>query len=342
VPTNVYDVGDLATISVTFLVNTGTIPSPVWTPTDPTVITCEVRKPSGVIDEYVVTAGEIVRDGTGVYHLDLTPDEEGDWWYAFVGTGAAQARQEGGFLVQDQRVTESLLNPNALTSLHRARSYVLGSATQDSADDELVFLINWASEAIENYTKREFVPTNALDENDAPVAAATRKFDYAGGGFLNLSPYELRNVTSITLYSDLTTTQELVAATDYRLEPRGRTEQGTYLAVELIPGSRWHTTYDFGYEVEIVGDWGMASVPADVEGACLIMIKDLRMNPGAFGSYNVGPVQVSERDTVFTVPVGSVPPGARRALAPYLRYRSLGTISLSNPLPRRPAVRLGN
>jgi hypothetical protein len=339
VPVNVYDVGDLATISATFLVNTGTIPTPIWTPTDPTIVTCEVRKPSGTVDTY--TDVEIVNDSTGVYHLDLETDEAGDWWYKFVGTGDAEAVERGSFLVRPEGVHQSLLNPNALTSLHRTRSYVLGSASQDSADDELIFLINWASEAIENYTKREFVPTPALIDGD-PNPAATRKFDYAGGGFLNLSPYELRNVDTINLYSDLTTSQELVAATDYRLEPRGRTEQGTYLAVELIPGSRWHTSYDFGYEVEITGDWGMETVPADVEGACLIMIKDLRMNPGAFGSYNVGPVQVSERDTMFTVPVGSVPPGARRALAPYLRYRSLGTVSLSNPLPRRAALRLGN
>lgn len=334
-PVNQYDIGDLATITATFLVNTGSIETPNWVGTDPTTVTCEVRKPSGLVSTYEVAAGEIIHDGTGVYHLDLEPDEEGDWWYAFIGTGAAQARQEGGFLVQDQRVDEPLLNANALTSLHRARSYVLGSATQDSADEALVFLINWVSQAIQNYTKREFVPTDHLDSNDDPVAGATRKFDYTGAGFLSLAPYELREITSISLYSDETSPQELTSR-DYRLEPRGRTEQGTYLALELVPGTRWHTMYDFGYEVSITGDWGMATVPADVEGAALIMIKDLRMNPGGFSSYNVGPVQVSEREPAFgTIPIGSIPPGARRALAPYLRYRSLGTISLGGPSLRR-------
>jgi hypothetical protein len=318
---NEYEIGDIAVASATFNRNTGTQANPIWTPTDATDVECEVRKPSGLVSNYVVAAGQIVHDSTGNYHLDVLVNEEGDWWFEFEGTGTAGGTKTGGWRVVEQRVDESILNEDALVSLGLARSYVLGSPSEASKDEQIAFLINWTSRAFRNYVKREFVPHDAV----------TRTFEYQGGGYLSLSPFELRSVDTVSLYTDTDDVIELTTD-DYRLEPRGGTLEGTYLILDLITADPLETSNNFRWQVEIEGDWGMSEIPADVKGAALIMIKDLWMNPGAFRSYNVGPVQLAEGELAGLAPVGSVPPGARRALRPYLRSKQTPTISISRPL----------
>jgi hypothetical protein len=312
---NEYEVGDVAVLRATFNVD--------GTPTSPTALEAEVRKPSGLVSTYHIAPGEIDELSDGVFELKVSTDEEGDWWYEFEGTGAAEGTKRGGFRVVAQRVDVALLDPNALTSIGRARWYVLGDPTNDGQDEILAFLINWASRAIEDYAQREFVPT----DDDA------RTFDWDGSRLLSLAPYELRNVTEVTWSADGGLHNNAIQATGiyrYRPEPAGRTRQGTYLNLAVPPPLQTSSASALaayygsgGYTITIDGDWGMAEVPRNVEGACLIMVKDLKMNPGAFRSYNVGPVQIAEGDQASTIPFGSIPPGARRALAPYLRRKQL-------------------
>jgi hypothetical protein len=93
---NQYDVGDRIRASVVFT-NTTT-----GADADPTTVTASVRRPDGVTLSYIVTSGEIVKDSTGHYHLDIDASAEGHWYYRFTGTGAVVAASpDGSFFIRD-------------------------------------------------------------------------------------------------------------------------------------------------------------------------------------------------------------------------------------------------
>jgi uncharacterized protein YfaS (alpha-2-macroglobulin family) len=68
---------------------------------DPTTVTFKVENPSGVQTIYVYgTNVELIRDSTGVYHVDVNANTVGTWLYRFESTGTGQAAQEGTFRVR--------------------------------------------------------------------------------------------------------------------------------------------------------------------------------------------------------------------------------------------------
>jgi len=68
--------------------------------TDPTAVTAKVKKPGGTVTTYVyLTDAALVRDGAGLFHLDVTTDEKGEWNFRFEGTGACTAVEEAAFNV---------------------------------------------------------------------------------------------------------------------------------------------------------------------------------------------------------------------------------------------------
>lgn len=66
---------------------------------DPTGVTFWYRKPtSPTLTELVYgTDAEVVKDSTGNYHVDVTVDVSGTWYYGFIGTGAIVFADEGRF-----------------------------------------------------------------------------------------------------------------------------------------------------------------------------------------------------------------------------------------------------
>ena len=94
---NSYLVGNIVRLSGAFYVSTVL--------TDPTVITLDVRAPSGTVTNYVVAGGQIVRDGTGLYHYDLTLSAPREWWYRWTGTGTCPAVGEAGLEATASRVS---------------------------------------------------------------------------------------------------------------------------------------------------------------------------------------------------------------------------------------------
>jgi hypothetical protein len=326
-----YDVGDIATVTASF--KSGT------TPSDPTTVTARVWAPDGTATNYTVTAGQIVQDSVGAYHLDIACVLAGDYFYRFTGTGAVTAAQEGSFHVRSSTALTGPLQPTALTTLGAAREYVLRDATDGSQDAMLRRLINAYSSAVYAYTRREWLPQ---------TTAASRRFQYSGGGFLSLEPYELRNLTSVTMYTDLPTASQrvLVAGSstvqsEYRLHPPNRTAEGTYQWITMpqaafgtssqgIP-SYWNNPYPYGpvgrtapldFEVTVLGDWGIGSVPSDVELAVLIAAKDAYENPTAYASGTIGGLQFAEEVDASTGPEArarNLPIESRALLTPYKR-----------------------
>lgn len=208
------------------------------------------------------------------------------------------------------------LNDNALVTINQARLHVLRNDSIATQDDKLTMYINLASDIIQDWCDREFTPTDAI----------TRKFDYDGDGWLPLSPYEIRTVTLLTFYGD-TATPQTFTATDYRLEPRNANRWGTYTGVNLLwPSIRGQ----FGTEVEITANWGMAAVPGAAQIACLVYVEDLFRNPGGFSTMTAGAYTVTE-DLSGGYPAGGLPPRAQKLLEIFRREQQLGTINLARP-----------
>jgi uncharacterized protein YfaS (alpha-2-macroglobulin family) len=70
------------------------------TPTDPTMVTFLIKTPAGVVSSYVYGVDTApVKDGVGVYHMDVFPNAAGTWTYRVEGTGTAAAALESSFSV---------------------------------------------------------------------------------------------------------------------------------------------------------------------------------------------------------------------------------------------------
>ncbi len=66
--------------------------------TDPTTVTFQFLPPGGSVTTYLYGVnGQILRDATGQYHVDLTGNVVGRWALRFAATGAVTAAVEGEF-----------------------------------------------------------------------------------------------------------------------------------------------------------------------------------------------------------------------------------------------------
>lgn len=82
-----------------------------WTvggvPTDPTAVKLYVRKPdttTAIENTYQGAATYVItRVSAGVFRADIPLDAAGIWRYEWEGTGAAQADEEGAFMVEPRR-----------------------------------------------------------------------------------------------------------------------------------------------------------------------------------------------------------------------------------------------
>ena len=90
---NIYEKGQRVRCTCTFTVNNVN--------TDPTTITAKVKDPSGNEISYVYgTDEELGKSATGIYYLDVTTDENGQWHFRFEGTGTCTAVEEAAFRVR--------------------------------------------------------------------------------------------------------------------------------------------------------------------------------------------------------------------------------------------------
>jgi len=198
------------------------------------------------------------------------------------------------------------LQPYALTTLAKLREHL--DRTEDATeaeDDELIRVINAKSNAMRLFAEREFVP--AGDED------LIRTFLVEDlNGFVNLAPFDLRSVTSITLDG------VALAETAYDLFPLNKTREDTYLWLELaalLPeqcGTRnWR-------KLEIEGLWGMEAIPPDVEHGCLVACSHDVLSPFGFAAISRG--RSSFIDNASDGEWGSGLPGAViRTLMSYVR-----------------------
>lgn len=89
-----YDVGDRIPQSVAFTIDD--------VAADPTVLTCQVRKPDGTETTYTyVTDPEIVKDSTGTYHINIDAVQSGRYSGVWTGTGTAIGSERWEFAVRN-------------------------------------------------------------------------------------------------------------------------------------------------------------------------------------------------------------------------------------------------
>src|SRR4051812_29508852 len=317
---NTYQIGDAVPLEATFRNTAGTL-------TNPTAVTLTVRAPDGTI-----TTPSPTNPSTGVFHYDLSVTQPGLWWYTFKGTGAIQAADRKSFYVEtDWTTTAGPLSAHALVTLEEAREYVLESVNDNSQDHKLVRRINAFSEAVWQYTRREWTTSTA----------ATRLFQYRGYGMLNLAPYDLRTATAVVAFTDLPTSYQitLTAGTGsvypmYELKPAGGTNEGTYRWLDPRFGLQpfpyisdlydgWPplnlTLWNREFQVSITGDWGIPTVPWDVKEAVLMSIDSATKNPTGAATSTFGALTVTpDLDTGFEGTTWRALPGdARALLTPY-------------------------
>ncbi len=91
---NTYDVGDLVRCSVVF-------EDAVGTNIDPDAVTVKVKAPDGTTATYTYGVDAVVvREATGVFHIDVPATAAGEWWFRWASSGTGQAAGEREFLVK--------------------------------------------------------------------------------------------------------------------------------------------------------------------------------------------------------------------------------------------------
>lgn len=190
-----------------------------------------------------------------------------------------------------------------LTSLSDVRLFLQKPDADTGQDTIISALITRASDAIMRYTQREF----------APAASSTaRTFLSDNRGYVSLAPYDVRAVSQIRLDTD--TSNPVTLTTDeYRLRPLPAVH-GVYTFLLLNPLSGRPNTRFAERTVEITATWGFATVPEDVEHACILTVVEwLRDDVSAFTTAYEG------EDNPPNSPVSSIPQDARAVLTPYMR-----------------------
>ena len=87
-------VGDVRRLKVTFFNQTGNV-------VDPTTLSLITKTPSGIKTTYVYGEdAEVVKNSTGIYQMDLSLTESGEWKYDWIGTGTAAGSEGNSFPVR--------------------------------------------------------------------------------------------------------------------------------------------------------------------------------------------------------------------------------------------------
>lgn len=218
------------------------------------------------------------------------------------------------------------LSANALVSVADAQAWLRRAhATGVGATDDVTLLtlaINGASEAIINASEREpFDPTTT----NADLA---RTFEYDGSGFLNLAPYDLRAITSVTLGGQTLTLTTGAGDGDYVPMPRNKNRWGTYDYLTIRGYFRLGPSHFLSSpilktrDVVVTGKWGLSysggpPVPNEMYLACLIAVDDLYRNPEQAQSRGAGEFQVVEAPR--TPGESGLPQGSLEQLEPLRR-----------------------
>jgi hypothetical protein len=187
--------------------------------------------------------------------------------------------------------------------------------TDTSLDDVILAYIDEASSLIIKEYRREFAPASTA------VTRRFRLYESGQGRRANLTPYDLRNPTSVVLHPE-TSNPLTLSSSDYELEPFVNSE-GVYTSLRISP---WIAIVSLKYlkfgaaYIDITGDWGFATVPSQVKRAAVITVrtwvrKDARAMAGSLGgNYYSGQELTPDMPSTYALPAA-----ARKLLYSYKR-----------------------
>ena len=238
-------------------------------------------------------------------------DTAGDyvaWWAVTLPSAKVQDTSE--FQVE---VLEHAPLAATLCSLADVREYLELPSNDISRNQATETAIIAASAQIIREYEREFAPA---------TTSAIRTFHYRpnGWGRLDLSPYDLRTVTTAKLHPEEAAPVTLTT-TDYKLLPVGQYD-GVYthlqLSNQLTISSDLYQNFGI-VQVEIAGAWGFATVPTEVNRAAIVTVASwLRRDVSQFaGSLDLDDARALQPEAFVNF---SIPPAARRLLAPFKRH----------------------
>lgn len=250
---NVYDLGDLAHVTVAFTTSAGVA-------TDPTAVNFKYRLADDVAWTTLVYGVDaaLVKSSVGNYYVDVNCDAVGMARYRWWSTGTGQAAVEDSFLVYD--------STSLVVSLAEAKQHLRIDSTDTSHDAHLPGLILAAQTVCENFLGRYLLTgtrVKRLDSFDEEI----------------LLPQPLSSVTSIA-YLDTADASQTLAATVYDVDASDETKPCA--RVELAYGQSWPTTLDEKETITItyVCGWASAaSVPEPIRQAVLLEMEDLYEGP---------------------------------------------------------------
>lgn len=192
-------------------------------------------------------------------------------------------------------------------------------------DSEIMLVTAGAGTTSLTVTRAQNGTTAAAHSSGATVAELeARVFRYAGTGSLDLAPFDLREIATVTLYTDRAAALQVqLAASQYRLTPVGRTPGGTYLGLDLPYPSIEEPVFGFRWQATVLGRWGMPEVPWGVKLGAKIWIDNLVKNPAAAASTAMnGHTFFPEQDEEGRR--AGMPPATRHRWEPWLRPGSAG------------------
>lgn len=182
------------------------------------------------------------------------------------------------------------------------RAFLQKEEARTEQDEIIKSLCVAVGPVIGNYCEREFEPPGK-----EPLA---RTFEYRGGSYLSLAPYDLRKATSLRIDVD-EAAPTVLTAEEWRLPTP--TQHGTTTYVRLAPylvhsRSRWQQRL-----VEVTGEWGFSAVPPEVKQAAIVTVAIwLKRDVSAFSTtFNLDEAHVQRPE--------ALPIAVTRMLFPYKR-----------------------
>lgn len=178
-------------------------------------------------------------------------------------------------------------------------------------------LISIYSQAIMNDVNREFAPITG-----SVGTPTTRRFKLEAGSYrLDLDPYDLQTVSTVTLNPEQASPRTLTINDEYMAQPVTNAD-GVYTSIEfskyIIGSFVTQTAIRFGYTlVDVSGVWGFPTVPGPVKQACILSVTSaMRRDVSAFALDTDEAVALAtERSQSY-----GIPPAARRLLNNYRRH----------------------
>jgi hypothetical protein len=215
------------------------------------------------IDDDATVVSE--EDGTVRYDWqEGDTDTEGDflgWWRVTLSTGKVQETPEFVIEVFDHATESDWLV--SLAELKMALEVPTGDTSRDATFESF---IERASVAIARDCRREF---------RGPSGEVSRDFRWKMLPTIDLAPYDLQSLTSVTLHPDEDEEDELTDGTEVIGLPID-SPHGVYTRLRFaadidVESTDFYTRFGF-IVVRVAGTWGFPSVPSDVAQAAIVTV----------------------------------------------------------------------